>query len=190
MILWTIQPIEVYNLIQEKGYYICDPSKSECLEMMCFEKAYDWLIEKMKEKIGQPPLNAKYPVWAWHTWNWNRKKPDLRSPHAKRGTELVCMEIEIPDEDVILTDFDSWHYVLNNWHHNYAKNEEEWDKIDEWIESLPPEEKQKEIEKSWENIFNIDPINSGWVKKGQYIQATFWKLSKTQIKKVQFFKSR
>ena len=47
MILWTIQPIEVYNLIQEKGYYICDPSKSECLEMMCFEKAYDWLIEKM-----------------------------------------------------------------------------------------------------------------------------------------------
>ena len=69
MILWTIQPIEVYNLIQEKGYYICDPSKSECLEMMCFEKAYDWLIEKMKEKIGQPPLNAKYPVWAWHTWN-------------------------------------------------------------------------------------------------------------------------
>ena len=102
----------------------------------------------------------------------------------------IAASYGLDDEDVILTDFDSWHYVLNNWHHNYAKNEEEWDKIDEWVESLPPEEKQKEIEKSWKNIFNIEPINSGWVKQGQYIQATFWKLSKTQIKKVQFFKSR
>ena len=29
MILWTIQPIEVYKLIQEKGVYRCDFEKSD-----------------------------------------------------------------------------------------------------------------------------------------------------------------
>ena len=102
MILWTIQPPEVYDLIMKKGYYACEADKSECLEEMGFKEAYDWLVKKMHEKIGEAPLNIKYPVWAWHTWNWNRKKPDLRCPHAQRGRELVCMEIEIPDEDVVL----------------------------------------------------------------------------------------
>ncbi|WP_286078073.1 DUF3841 domain-containing protein [Thomasclavelia cocleata] len=190
MILWTIQPPEVYDLIMKKGYYACEADKSECLEEMGFKEAYDWLVKKMHEKIGEAPLNIKYPVWAWHTWNWNRKKPDLRCPHAQRGRELVCMEIEIPDEDVVLTDFDSWHYVLNKWHHNYATNDEEWDAQDAWFESLPPDEKKRELEKSWENIFNLEKIDNDWTMQGAYIQATFWKLSKSQIRKVQYFKSR
>lgn len=190
MILWTIQPVEIYKLIQQQGYYVCQPDKSECLKEFGFKDAYNWLVQKMKEKIGEPPNDVEYPVWAWHTWNWKNKKPDLRVPRGKRGEELVCMEIEIPDKDVVLSDFDSWHYVLNNWHHNYAKNEEEWDQLEDWIDSLPEEEKQKEIIKSWDNIFNINPINDQWIIQGQNIQATFWKLEKCQIRKIQYFKSR
>jgi len=192
MILWTIQTLEVYDLIQKQGYYFCDPNhESSCIKTMQFEKQYDWLVEKMKEKIGQPPLNIQYPVWAWYTYNWKHKKPDLRCIGlGNKGSQCVCMEIEIPDEDIVLSDHNSWHYILNNWHHNYSKNEEEWDVINNWLDSLPNDERQKQIELSWNNIFNIDPIDNGWIIQGKYIQATFWKLSKTQIRKIQFFKAR
>ena len=190
MRLWTIQPPEVYNMIMDKGYYSCEASKSSLLNEEDFKDAYDWLIPKMEERIGKAPKDTTYPVWAWHTWNWNRKKPDLRTSHAKRGTELVCMEIEIPDEDFVLTDFNAWHYVINKWHHTYVKSEEEWEKQYKWFESLSEEEKRRELEKSWEHVFNIEKIDTPWVIQGAYVQATFWKLKKEQIKKVQFFKSR
>ena len=58
MRVWTIQPIEVYNLIQEKGYFFCDPSKADLIiEFPTFNKAYIWLSKKMKEKIGNTPNN-------------------------------------------------------------------------------------------------------------------------------------
>ena len=42
MILWTMQPIEVWNIIQNTGMYRCDPAKSSMQEMEFVEK-YEWL---------------------------------------------------------------------------------------------------------------------------------------------------
>lgn len=190
MILWTIQPIEVYELIQKQGYYICDEKKSELISNFDFDKPYDWLVKEMKKKIGNPPLNVKYPVWAWHTWNKKRHKPDLRVSHATRGTKLVCLEIEIPDEDVVLSDFDNWHCVLNDWYLPQVTSEEEFDKAFEIFEKLSKEEQETIKKKSWELIFDIEYSDKPWQENGSYIQATFWKLSITQIKKVQFFTSK
>ena len=78
MRLWTLQPVAVYALVMKEGIYRCKPELSECLTVMGFYNAYDWLGEQMKEKIGQPPKNVKYPVWAWHTTYGSHKKPDLR----------------------------------------------------------------------------------------------------------------
>ena len=61
MILWTIQPVEVYELIQETGVYHCDFEKS--IFTFC-KKQYDWLVRRMKDKIGPPPEGVSYPVWA------------------------------------------------------------------------------------------------------------------------------
>ena len=40
MILWTIQPIEVWNIIQDTGVFHCDPAKSTMLklELECVSK--------------------------------------------------------------------------------------------------------------------------------------------------------
>ena len=75
MILWTIQPLEVYKQIQEIGVYHCDFEKSflnDCRDQ------YDWLVRQMKHRIGAPPEGVSYPVWAWYMWEGVRKKPDLR----------------------------------------------------------------------------------------------------------------
>ena len=75
MILWTIQPIEVYELIQRTGVYHCDYEKSD---MEYWQEQYNWLVQEMKERVGEPPKGVSYPVWAWYMWEGARKKPDLR----------------------------------------------------------------------------------------------------------------
>lgn len=193
MRLWTIQPVEVYREIEKNGYYVCDieqaRARSEYFDV-CFKDAYDWLVEKMKEKIGEPPVGVEYPVWAWHTYDWKRKSSDLRSRQGYRGQEMVRMEIEIPDNEVVLSDFDAWHNVLNKWYAIDCDNEEEYDREYEKFEKLSPEEQKRVTIESWDKIFDLTPIDTDWIKNGAYIQATFWKLNKNQIKKVKFFTSK
>lgn len=188
MKLWTIQPVEVYEQILKRGYYVCDGRKTD----KHFRERYKWLCQQMKEKIGKPPKNVSYPVWAWHTRNFKRKKPDLRSSeYGYSGTKMVCLEIDIPDNEVLLSDFDAWHCVLNKWYLNTeCWDEETFDKDHAWLDSLLPEERKKVIEKSWQGIFNLEPKETDWCARGKWIQATFWILKKEYIKKVQFFTVR
>lgn len=188
MIVWTIQPVEVYNQILEKGYFVCDGRKID----KWFRKKYKWLSNEMKEKIGKPPKGVTYPVWAWHTRNFKNKRPDLRSSeYGNKGTKSVCIELEIPDNQVLLSDFDAWHFVLNNWYLNTdCWDEETFDKDEEWLNSLSEEQRNIEIEKSWQGIYNLEPKETTWMCRGKWIQATFWELKKEYIKDVKFFTIR
>lgn len=193
MRLWTIQPVEVYDLIMKEGVYRCDPSIAftGLAGDREFFEAYSWLVKQMAIKVGPPPENVKFPVWAWHTRKWEHKKPDLRlSAYTKPGTKCVCIELEIPDKDVLLSDFDNWHFVLNNLYFSNAKNEEENDRLDTEFEKLSNSEKKRVKEKSWENIFDLTPIDNDWECRGRYIQATFWELKKEYIRKIQYFTAR
>ena len=97
MILWTIQPEEVYELIQRTGVYHCDYGKSG---MNDWQEQYDWLVREMKERIGELPGGVSYPVWAWYMWEGARKKPDLRRErwgNGWKGERFACMEIDISE---------------------------------------------------------------------------------------------
>ena len=59
MILWTIQPMVVWNMIRETGFYRCDPKQSSMPEPEFVEK-YEWLIGQMKKRIGPPPEGVVY----------------------------------------------------------------------------------------------------------------------------------
>ena len=114
MILWTIQPEEVYKLIQKTGVYHCDFTKS--IFSHCQEQ-YDWLVAEMKARIGEPPEGVSYPVWAWYMWEGIRKKPDLRRERwatGWKGDRFACMEVDIPNNRFVLTDCDSWGIILLN----------------------------------------------------------------------------
>lgn len=193
MKLWTIQPVEVYDLIMDTGVYRCDPSIAftDDIGDDVFMHAYDWLVGQMTKKIGAAPEGIEYPVWAWHTRDWRHKKPDLRmSAYAKRGTKCVCLELEVPDDEVVLSDFDNWHFVLNDWYFSNAKNDAEDDILREKYEKLPIVEQHRMRIKSWENIFDLGPLDTDWECRGRYIQATFWELKKEYIRKVQYFTAR
>lgn len=193
MKLWSIQPADIYTLIQETGTYRFDEKKAiEQFDLwaVTFRKSYDWLAAVMNEKIGSPPEGVAYPVWAWHTYDGRRKHADLRQRQGDRGERMVCMELEVPDSEALLSDFDAWHYVLNDFYYGDSHSDEEFDRECEWLDSLSSERQREEKEKSWQKIFDLERRDDEWDRNGFYIQACFWELKKEYIRKVKFFKSK
>lgn len=185
MTLWTIQPEEVYKNIMEKGVYRCDYNKSG---MKYWQQQYDWLVLQMMKRIGEKPLGVEYPVWAWYQWTEKRKKPDLRNErwgNGWKGERFVLMEIEIPDKDVLLSDFDAWSIILNNGLLSNSEAENNALEAEYYKLSEIDQKKMKSI--NWEGVFDLTKVNNEWMRKGESIQATFWELRKEQIRNVKIF---
>ena len=137
MTLWTIQPERIYCFILKTGQYTCDPGQ---VVMSEFTKMYDWLALQMKERIGEPPEGIIYPVWAWHTQSSKHQKPDLRSERWSNGYDgdkFVCLEIEVPDEQVLVSDYDLWSLILLDV--LITETEEEDNEIEKTYKALTPE---------------------------------------------------
>lgn len=189
MKLWTIQTADIYHQIQRTGVYRCISEFSDKQEKE-FRDAYIWIRGKMEEQIGPAPQGVSDPVWAWHTWEGNRKRPDFRNHMFLFHDKDCClMEIEVPDEKVFLTDYDDWHFVMNRWFFHNEDPEDVWDRRDEWWENLPEEEHQRVLLESWDKLIGL-PEETLMQKKDASIQATFWELRKEQVKKVWFYKAR
>ena len=110
MRLWTIQPVVVYEELQRTGVFRHTEKIPEPF-YDCFENAFCWLVKYLKAKDDCPD-GIQFPIWAWFRFNGQEKKPDLRhSCYGVRGEKMVCLEIEIPDDKVLLSDFDLWHFV-------------------------------------------------------------------------------
>lgn len=189
MRIWTIQSNEVIDIIEKNGEYICDPAKDSAI--LCFWDAYIWMCIQMDKKKIYHPEKCLLPIWGWYRREFKNKKPDLRfGGYAKRGTKCVCIELEIPDEDVLLSDFYAWHSVLNNSPFIDKETEEEWEAEFDRIDALSPVRYEEEKLQSWQKIFDIESVENSFMKKGCYVQATFWKIKKEYIKKVQYFTAR
>lgn len=187
MILWTMQPLEIWDIINEKGYYRCDDSKSNMLEPEIGEK-YKWLVRQMRKRIGPPPAGVTFPVWAWYKQNGNHKKPDLRSERWYYGPgkeKYTCIELEIADDQVLLSDFDAWCIILLNG--LLCESEEEADRLDHFYESLMPKEQLLFRDENWQKVFDLTPLRNEYMKRGYWVQATFWELRKEMVRDVRFF---
>lgn len=201
MKLWTIQSYEAYEKLLYTGTlradknYICD-------ENFCY--AYKWIIEKMKSKSIILPENVEYPIWAWYQFNGKRKRLDMRqSGYATRGEKIVQLTIEIDPEEVLLSDFDLFHYVLNYWYLAIAEEAEKLFELEyrsfgfEFRDlqnfSIKNENMiylRNKIEDSWNNIFNLEKEDDNYIygkNTEKSIQATFGELKLEQVVKAEIF---
>ena len=140
MILWTIQPVEIYNLVIETGVYRCDPALIHLPE---FADSYSWLAKQMTDRIGPAPAGVTFPVWAWYIMDGKRKKPDLRRERWTGGPgneDFARIEIEVPDQDVLLSDFDAWGSILSNW--LLSDTEEEYEQQKAFYTQMSPLEQK------------------------------------------------
>lgn len=185
MVLWTIQPESVYRSILETGIYRCDENQITLPEL---KPEYDWLVSQMIMQISPPPSGVRYPVWAWHSQMGCHKKPDLRIErwcNGSHGDKMVCLEIEIPDEQVLLSDFNAWSIILL--HGFITDSEEEADKLEQQYSGLSLTEQKAMQEENWMRVFDLEPVENRWTTRGKWIQATFWELRREQIRKVWHF---
>lgn len=168
--LWTIQSAEVYDQLQKNGYYIPNEKHIILLDEEEFKKAYNWMTRQMNKFEIKNIYGNKYPIFAWYKFDGHlavgKYFEELKEMIETNG---VFMELEIEADRVLLSDFDKWHYVLND----FIPEFEYWKNKDETLDEF-----QKKIlhETYWDDIFNI--------KNSEYIQATFFYLLKNDIKSV------
>ena len=162
-------------------------------------ESYLWLANQMDKRIGGRPHHTAVPFWGWYQFrDANHKKPDLRVRcHLDAGTKGVRMELEIPDNEVVLSDFDIWCQILNK---DYIPtSEKDYDNFYEMTDKWGlygfkhwPKTYQKRAEKSWQRVFDMNfyAKNFSCPRDSKVIQATFWKISVAQIRDLTFFTAR
>ena len=196
MRLWTIQGIEIFKQLEHDGIAYC--AKPLWGDKPIFVYAYKWMSEQMRLRIGEPPVDGiDYPMWAWFQYDSAKKRKPPRSPKDIPEGISAYMEIEVPDNEVLLSDFNLWHAPLNqsaiiDWKHigkDIDKLEKEAGRLLSFDEY--PTEIRDRIEKSWEAIFDLELRNRDVGrrhKRNRSIQATFWALKKEHIVSVEFLK--
>lgn len=194
MRLWTIQGIEIYEQIQQDGFACCTkPSWGDDAEFM---RAYRWMSAQMKQRIGEPPIEGiEFPIWAWYQYDSAKKKMPPRSPLDVPECVSAYMEIEVPDKEMLLSDFSNWHSALNGWPlDNWKQINRKTDLLDKAAGKHLgfndyPIELQREIEVSWKPIFDLnrrDKTVGRTHRRNRSIQATFWILRQEYIQSVEF----
>lgn len=166
---WTNQTIEAWDYARKVGYLVGNPHFiwGEMLQ------DYHWMMQQMKKRL--PLYDEEYPIWLW------TEKPDLRrGGHFNKGTHAVCLEVEIPSEHVLLSDFDGWHCILNDGF--LALHEEEWD-------AYYNNELKMTKEESWERIFDYVMLSNEpwWNNSTSHLQGVTGKVDLSNVRNVRTF---
>lgn len=204
MELYTFITKEEYNILLKDKVLYCDTKKATMPnEEECFKKAYDYMADKLEHKyskknIKNAPKNLIYPRWAFYQWE---SETDLIHSANKSLFEdfngKVLLKLNVPKEQVLLSDYDNWHYCLNGWY--LPKDERD---LDNWFyiceianlkiadilfnksNSIYVKYLQKRIYNSWRNIFNLNYPNMVCDGDLKSTQAVFWKIDLDNVLEV------
>ena len=118
MRLYHYMDTDAYEAMIRTGRLVGSPAHSPYPE---FAFAYGWLADVMHRRIGPAPegCNATWPVFSWVLHNglsplaYDREQNSPGSEDPNDAGFLVGFDV--PDDKYLLSDFDDWHYVLNNW---------------------------------------------------------------------------
>ena len=193
MKLWTIQTTEFYDTLKKNGVVYCDRESWLCQE---YRDMYDWMANEMRKRIGNPPNpEVRYPIWAWYQYHSRKKPKPPISPNVLDSDQEVgvMLEIEIPDDEVLLSDFDLWHVPLNG--HPISDDMKLMHRFKAFRATLGgscdfedyPEDLKHDIMITWSAVFDLRTKLRQWMAKAMWnrsIQACFWELKLEQVVKV------
>jgi hypothetical protein len=185
--LWTIQDLTVWEHLRKGSVLKVDPNLIDP-DLL---PAYEWMRQQMAHRLVG--YQGHYPWWAWY-----RSKPDLRrhSRSMLSGIRRVRIELAVPCDEVLLSDYYAWHKVLYTSY--LAATEAEaaaWDAelSEHRLGEAPwplPEPWRLRVTKSWERIFDVTGLAAGGYLSGELIQATFEELRLQDVIDVKHFVTR
>ena len=108
MKLVTFQSLEALEFLNKYGYLETD---EQYIEKDKVGYAYSWIIDKMNENISNQH-NTKYPLWCWV------KCYNGICPPKIKGKKVDGFDVKITfnknENDVFITDFRRYSFLLNN----------------------------------------------------------------------------
>lgn len=119
---WTVQKAAVWRQLQQRGRFSVTPHRID----LDFRPTYDWLREQHRRRV--PGATGRYPIWAYARIT----RSDLRhfcQFQAQWSPSSVLLVCRLPRASVSLTDYDTWHIVLNN---GYLDPSDDYDAMETW----------------------------------------------------------
>ena len=191
MKLVTFQSYEALKFLITNGYLVCD----EKYVSLKSSAPYEWVIKKMNQYVKNEE-NIKYPVWAWVKCFNGICPPKIKGDKIK--SFYVKITFNKNDDEVFVTDFEKFSFLLNNTY--LPKTMQEKIEFDNYLKAnnITQEELKavmrrdkyhtcredeifvntcKIIEKSFDNIISKD---------GKILQGCVWKLNLTDVEKIEF----
>ncbi|MFS0558923.1 DUF3841 domain-containing protein [Brevibacillus sp. 179-C9.3 HS] len=169
-VFWTLQNQEVWEMAQDRGFLQGDRNYA------MFPEEYEWMIHQMKKRLTK--YRGESPIWLWVD------KPDLRrTGYFESGVKFVRIKVELDEQEVLLSDYDEWHMILNN--DFLANSEQEYEDYHQGKDTISKEE-------SWERIFEWDRIrDTEWAGyENRELQGTTGKIDIANVKHVEYFRAR
>ncbi len=204
MRLYTVQPLLIYETLCRTGTFLSEPWKDPeewiCTDAPAIKLAYDWLCSEMAERGLRRPAPAVYPIWAWSQYmGENKPKPDLRHSAFRiyrPGERQVLLTLDLPDDDVLVHDYEAWHYPLNYFHLAAQRASDRFERQCKAagfplysVVPLQDDALHTEVQRSWRTIFDLPACRrlSKRSRADQAVQATFWAIHAAHvIKAVEF----
>ncbi|QDV15894.1 hypothetical protein Pan153_05130 [Gimesia panareensis] len=183
MQLWTIQTEGWLEDLQAKQVKYASYARV----WHYFKPHYRWMARQMAERIGTDPTRC--PTFAWFKYFGTKPRPDLReSGHFPRGTPGVRVELQVDPQQVLLSQFEMWHAVLNQtWLAENETQAKEFEALSEAGKLTRPI-----MEASWNRIFDLKAGDGrSWGKRSERaIQACLERVSIDQVRNVDHFIAR
>lgn len=198
MRLYTIQPLWIYDMLCRTGSFLSEPWRDAeewiCTDAPAIKLAYDWLCNKMVEHGLLRPAPSIYPIWAWYWYMGEEKpKPDLRHSaykNCQRDERQVLLTLDVPDNEVLLHDYEAWHYPLNYFHLAARCVSDRFERQCKaagfpLYSNVPLQDiaLHAEVQRSWCTIFDLNACRRLFRRSRaeQAVQATFWTLNAAHV---------
>ncbi len=137
------------------------------------QHAYPWMIEVL-ESIGLPMPVPDVSPW----WVWIRREPEMPAPYANDVPDgYAVMHLRLPASELLISDFDLWHFVLwGSYIAESAADEETYENDAANHASLA----ETRVKHSWQRIFDVEFGSTDYhgALSGKSLQGCIWYLKK------------
>lgn len=102
-IFYTVQSRKAWQNWRRQGYLQARDTTDKD-----FRGSYAWMKEQMKLRL--PKYDGEAPIWLWDEipWGYRTWSNDSRK-------KFVLLTIELDEADVLASDYNGWHWVLNDY---------------------------------------------------------------------------
>lgn len=191
MKLVTFQTIDALKELINKGYLEC---KEIFVDTKKYGYSFTWIIEKMYELLNNE-YDAKYPIWCWV------KFKNGICPPKHKGKKIKGYDVKITfnknREDVLITDYQRFSFLLNNKYiPKNKKDKENFDKLlntnnitDEDLKAYIRKDKYNVHRTDKEFLRVCDEIRKSFdeciTEKSDVLQGCVWRINLSEVEKIE-----